>query len=437
MTFTDLKIRNLKPKNQKRYVEWEHNGYAEGTLGIRVGTSGKKSWVYRYHFNGKNRLITLGSYPDVSLAEARKLFAEATSLREQHIDPETNFRPKPLKTRVEDSPEISVATMESVKTVNDLCSYYITMHAKKNKKSWKEDIRLLDKHVIPVLGKRLARDIARREVINMLDGIVNAGSPVQANRVLAVTRKMFNFAVEREILDTSPCVMVKKPTKEKPVKRALHDHELETWLKELPNGHCTPLVQRALLLILLTGQRPSEVGSMETSEIEKFDADASWWNIPGHKTKNGEPHRVWLTSTAMKLVKEARKSSSHKTFVFFPGTKRHLDRCAMSHAVRRSLGGSEIRYRFKNKKRYPSQKQWEQMWHLEKFTPHDLRRTAATQMGKLKVDDGVIDRGILNHIDKGVKWVYNRHAYEDERKEALELLSSEVLRLAGGKIVLM
>ena len=97
----------------------------------------------------------------------------------------------------------------------------------RKKKSWKEDQRILDKDIIPIWNRRKASDIKRKDVIHLLDSIVKRGAEIQANRTLAVVRRMFNFALERDILEFSPCNAVKAPGKENIKDRVLSDKELE------------------------------------------------------------------------------------------------------------------------------------------------------------------------------------------------------------------
>ncbi|MEJ2673526.1 MAG: Arm DNA-binding domain-containing protein, partial [Deltaproteobacteria bacterium] len=137
MKFTDKKIQNLKPKSQ-RYEEWEGNGF-----GVRVTPRGIKSFVYLYRFDGKPRRLTLGSYPNMTLADAHKAHAEALKKLEQGIDPGAVMVAKRQEERV-------------APTVADLADEYLRLWARPRKRSWRVDQRILNKDILPIWGRRKA-----------------------------------------------------------------------------------------------------------------------------------------------------------------------------------------------------------------------------------------------------------------------------------------
>ena len=172
MRLTVRGIAALKAK-AKRYEVWEDGRTG---LGVRVSTVGRKSWVFMYRFNGKPRRMTLGTYPAVGVADARVKHARAKADLEKGIDP--------------GGMEVERRRAErSAETVADLVEEYLEKWAKPRKRSAAEDERTLRKEVVPLWGNRKAKDITRRDVITLLDGIVERGSPIQANRTLAMIRK--------------------------------------------------------------------------------------------------------------------------------------------------------------------------------------------------------------------------------------------------------
>jgi len=196
---TDTKVRNLKTED-KRYIECEENSYGHGTLGVRVSPTGRKSWVVIYYFEGRRRMMTLGSYPKMTVSGAHKAHAEAMGRLEKGEDPGL--------LKVTDNRQLKAAP-----TVKELAAEYLEKWAKPRKRSWQEDQRILEKDVLPVWGHKKAQNITRRDVLALLDDIMERGAPIAANRTLAVVRKMFNFAVARDILQTSPCVAVAAPAR--------------------------------------------------------------------------------------------------------------------------------------------------------------------------------------------------------------------------------
>lgn len=175
---------------------WEGRGF-----GIRVFPSGIKSWVYMYRFDGKAKRITFGNYPNMSVAQAHAAFGKALADLEKEIDPGATIVNLNKENRL-------------APTVETLALEYIEKWAKPRKRSWEEDERMLTKDVIPHLGKQKAKNVSRRDIVMLLDKVLERGSPIAANRTLAVVRRMFNFAVERDIIPNTPCYGFKAPTKE-------------------------------------------------------------------------------------------------------------------------------------------------------------------------------------------------------------------------------
>lgn len=393
MKFTDAFIRNLRPK-EKRYDlrESVREGFA-----IRVAPSGRKTWLYFYDFEGRRRRMSLGVYPQVKLSKARDRHGDALKLLRNGKDPAA----LEMEKRVE--------SLRSP-TVAQLAEEYIEKWAKPRKRSWKEDKRNLDKDVVPVWGKRKARDIKRRDVILLLEKIVERGASRQSNIVFSLLRRMFNFAVERDILEYSPCANVKPLAKDNAKDRCLSEEEIKVFWKNLDASPMTEEVRRALKLILVTAQRPGEVISAHWSEI-----DGHWWTVPGEKAKNGQVHRVYLSPLAMELI--GRKGDGY----LFPsprgGKPIHVN--ALSHALRRFLKLDEETGNIK--------------LPITHFTPHDLRRTAASHMTGSGISRLVVSK-ILNHVESGITAVYDRHSYDREKLEAMETWERKLRSLTEGKI---
>ncbi|MCZ6858995.1 MAG: integrase arm-type DNA-binding domain-containing protein, partial [Alphaproteobacteria bacterium] len=286
MRFTDRGIAAIKPKAE-RYEVWEDGRTG---LGVRVSPKGRKSWVYMYRFNGKARRMGIGTYPAIGLAKARVMHAGAKEILAKGADPGTQQTERKRAER-------------SAETVFDLADEYLEKWARPRKRSAAEDERMLNKDVLPAWGMRKAKSITRRDVILLLDGIVERGSPIQANRTLAVVRRMFNFAISRDILDTTPVAMVKAPAKENQRDRVLSADEIKTFWNGLAAAPMTQAVRLALKLELVTAQRKGELVGAALSE---FDFDEGVWTIPAGRAKNGIAHRVPLSPLTLELIEEAR-----------------------------------------------------------------------------------------------------------------------------------
>jgi integrase len=389
MKFTDKKIQNLKPKAQ-RYEEWEGNGF-----GVRVTPRGVKSFVYLYRFEGKPRRLTLGTYPTMTLADAHHAHGEAMKKLEQGIDPGAEA----VAERAED---------RQAPTVAGLVDEYLEKWAKPRKRSWREDERILKKDILPEWGRRKAREITRRDVIRLLDGIVDRGAGIMANRTLAAIRKMFNFAVSRDIVPVSPCLAVRSPAPEQQRDRVLTTDEIRALWYGLESAKMMAEgTKLAIKLQLVTGQRKAEIVSAAWDEIDLTD---KWWTIPPEKAKNKLAHRVPLSPLALELLQAAKKITGDSPWIFpSPQTDRHITPEAVDHALRRpgleTLGFS--------------------------FVPHDLRRSAASHMTGMGISRLVVSK-ILNHIERGVTAVYDRHSYDREKREALETWGRKLKAIIEG-----
>ncbi|MFZ5557685.1 MAG: tyrosine-type recombinase/integrase [Pseudomonadota bacterium] len=389
MKFTERAVRALRPA-AARYEVFEagRNGF-----GIRVSPAGVKSWIFVYRRRGKLNRVTLGRYPKMTLAEAHAKHAALRVLLDKDIDPAQEER---------------YAREEALKapTVLELANHYLERHARPHKRSWAEDERILRKDILPRWGHRKAQDITRREVVALLDDIVDRGAPIAANRTLACIRKMYNFAIGRSILETSPCLAIKAPGKLVTRDRVLSDDEIRTFWTRLNTSSMTRPIQLALLLQLVTAQRKGEV---RAARWEDFDLKSGWWTIPAVSSKNGLSHRVPLSPLALAILDEIRHLADASSYLFpSRGGDRPIVHTAIDHALRLHQAH----------------------FGLERFTPHDLRRTAASQMTSLGISRLVVSK-VLNHAESGVTAVYDRHSYDAEKREALTRWADNLERLVG------
>ena len=388
---TDAKIRGL-PKPPKRTVLFE-----EGTgFGLRLEPSGRKSFILFYWFNGKKDGVTLGRYPKLSLADARAVVAKIKQKIERGEDPKVEIKETQRANR-------------NFYTVGDLCHEYIERHAKVKKKSWKEDQRILAKDIIPIWNRRKASDIKRKDVIGLLDNIVERGAAIQANRTLAVIRRMFNFGIERDILEFSPCTAVKAPAKENIKDRVLSDEEIKALWGQLDK--CESLDRRialSLKLMLITGQRKVECLHLKITDIDK-----GWWSIPKEISKNGKPHRIFLSPQATEIISLAKELLPESDLVFpSPRTRRAFLGSSIDHALRETKVQEVIKV---------------------DFTPHDLRRTASSMMTSMGIPRLTVSK-ILNHSEAGVTAKhYDHYAYDKEKKEALIKWGKKIEQICGDK----
>ena len=239
----------------------------------------------------------------------------------------------------------------------------------------------------------------------MLDGVVEGGAPVAANRALGAVRRFFNWCVERDILTASPCAGVKPPSPEQSRDRILSDDELkQVWrAADQEEGRFGLLVK----LLILTGQRRGEVAKMTWAELDQ----PNWLRtLPRERTKNNEKHEVPLSAQALAVI-EAAPRIAGSPYVFTTNGR----------VPARSYGAGMLRLRARLPREMPH-------WQL-----HDLRRTCASGMARLGIALPVIEK-VLNHTSgsfAGIVGVYQRHDFGNEKRAALEKWGDFVVGLVG------
>jgi integrase len=286
--------------------------------------------------------------------------------------------------------------------------------------------RQLEVDVFPKWGDRPVGSITRQDVTALLEGIADRGSPVQANRTLTRLKTLFKWLLDEELIPADPTARVRKIVKETARDRALSNDEIRLlW------AGCDKLgwpFGPMYKLLLLTAQRRDEVATMERREI---DLDNRVWIIPREKAKNDRAHEVHLSELAVEIMGEVPKISR---------LRKHGTRSEASPYLFTTIGERPVSGFSKSKERLDRYmldllrgefaecgKDHDDV-RIEDWILHDLGRTAATGMARLNIPPHVVDK-ILNHVSgsiRGVAAVYNRHAYLDERRAALEAWSRHV-----------
>lgn len=450
MKFTDKYLLTRKPQG-KMYQVREADGF-----GVRVLPSGLRIFIFVYTIAGKRRQMNLGDYPDVTLATARDRAADARKALKHGKDPqEVGFEWHRNPER--EKREAAKAAAEEMKnpTVAALAADYIEKYAKKHKTSWEEDQRILNKDVVPAWGNRKAKDITRRDVLNLVEGMEGRGNGITTN-TFKIIRRMFRFAVKQEIITTTPCYAFERGDElPRPVskERALDEDEVKAFLTNIDNTAISGEIRNILKLILITGQRPGEVTSMHSSEIT-----GRWWEFSPKETKITKEiprkQRMYLTDMALELIGD----TEGKGYVFpsaitkLDDNDNVIDDCiterAVSGALRRNLLTHEVTAKpatwkkavstAKNKsKRNPFVIPDDRKLDIAKFTPHDLRRTCATLISEIGYSDEVVD-AILAHLKKGEIRTYNKNKYDKEKQAAMEAWErklNSILTGEKGKVV--
>jgi integrase len=412
LKLTQLSVeRGCKPPASGRVEYWDNQlpGFGLRVAAARDGREARKTWQVMYYVDGRRVRETLGTVATIPKVDvARMLARESLQKAQRGIHPADERR----ELREEERRQAEAVEARRRDTLGTVIDRYLERYAVKRMRPdyFTETKRSLEVDVKPTLGHRPIREISRPEIRELLGAIVGRGRAPHASHVLAYLRAMLNWAVAEEIIATSPATGVPDPDprkrQDRERDRALDDTEVRRFWQACdklgwPFG---PLFQ----LLLLTAQRRDELAHATWSEI---DIGKRLWSLPRARVKNDKEHVVHLSALAVEIIEALPRV--HDRFVFTTNGERPVSgfgraRERLAAHMLAALGGTGT--------------------GIEPFTLHDLRRTAATGMAALGVAHHVVDR-ILNHTAgkiSGVARIYNRHAYLDDRKAALDVWARHV-----------
>lgn len=362
-------------------------------LYLRVCVNGTKSFVYRYTYAGKRHWVALGAYPQLGLADARIARLEQSKVLSGGKDPG----------QVKTLARVAKATAMTVEVLGER----FRDHGMPSYRNPDDAYDRLKRDPIKELKGILVEDVTPQHVTAVFKKMVDRGAKVAANRTLALTKQMFQYAVDVEhVIAENPVTLRPKAVggREKSKTTNLLFEHVKEFLKVLndeANGLSLETVI-ALKLILATAKRPSEVVTAEWAHI---DLERGTWLNPSEltKEKHGD-HQVFLSRYALEALKKVRATHPTSKYVFpspqlHPGDdEAHLTRHTLSRAVLRL---------------------YERKMLQIKFTPHDLRRTFATRAAELQIQPHIVEK-CLDHVMTGMMAVYNHAPYLEERKAAMD-----------------
>lgn len=422
-TLTDIRVRTAKPAAGQKRLELR-DADTRG-LELRVGKSGAKTWalLYTRQSDGIVRRVTIGPYPQIGLAEARG-------------------RAMALKVRVDagEDPAAKLQEIKAAPTFKELSDDWVKIHGpNKSPRSLADNVSMLQRHVLPVIGAKKAHAVTKRDILHLLDTVAlkpdarlgkktlskrkSKDVPIievarnlshRPARVYELVRAIFRWGLSRDILAHDPTFGMKPPLKkERPRERALSTTEIKQFWKNLDDTPLTAGVRLALKLALVTAQRIGEVANIAKAELT-LDGPTPVWMIPGSRSKNRESHRVPLSPMAVDLIRQAEKLSADSPYLF-PSPKETA-----------AIGSGAATKGLQRARPHIA---------LDDFRVHDLRRTAATGMAELGINPHTISL-VLNHISaqKGTitSAVYVKYSYDKEKREALDAWGRRLVEILSG-----
>jgi len=401
---TDSTIKGIKPPKSGRL---EVADLRCAGLSFRITKAGVRSWSFRFRdpLSGKDARSTIGHYPDISLGDARKAADGLRGKVAEGVNPIVEKR----RNRAD----------ASSKTFQALADRYLDEHARRFKRSADADERNLRLHVLPKWAKRRYDHIERADVIELVEGIVKAGSPVQANRVQALISMVFSFAIDAGLMEFNPCSRLRKRGAENRETRVLSDSEIREFWRQAVLPPVTRRVGLALRLTLLTGCRPGEAAGISRKELSDLKASGSaGWLLPPERSKNGRAHYVPLSELARSTVLSAIELISRDDEFVFPSPVE-----AAGPITGHSLTVAMRRMKEKIKGEAL------QTWKADPPSPHDLRRTVSTRLSALGVPKEDRD-AIFNHTPTDVgKRHYDQYDRAAEKRKALDAWSQQLADL--------
>lgn len=397
MALKDIAVRNAKPA-ERPYKMADGRG-----LYLLVNPNGSKWWRLKYRYGGKEKLLALGVYPEVSLSDARTERDKARHLlRIEHIDPGSvrKTRKREAKSRTENSfAALAEAWLENKKA------------------GWSESSatkarQYLDSDLIPALGTRPIVEIRRPELVDVLRRLEKRGAYDAARKCRGWLSNIFRYALVAGVIESNPATDLDVIAAQAP-QRKHHPHfslaELPGLLKAMDAFGGSPEVLSALRMLMLTAVRPGEVRGATWDE---FDLDAAIWNIPAERMKMRRPHIVPLPFQAVEIVR-AMKMLTGKRALVFPSPQK--PRVAMSeNTMNKALAV---------------------MGYKGRQTGHGFRHLISTTLNERGYNSDWIERQLAHGDENEIRAIYNKAEYLDQRRQMMQDWADYLDALRDGRTV--
>lgn len=409
MALSDTKLRTLKPR-EKAFSEADGGG-----LSIEVLPSGKKRWGLRYRLADKQETVRLGEYPAYGLAEARRWRDDCMALAKRGLSPMALKRGDPIPDDA--SPEAremaqaflkgwcwqavakvkaKQAEVAAADTVEAFAWRWYAEVVEPGNSEPRNIKRVLEKDVLPAIGQKQLPDVTPDDVLAIADAIKARGADQMALATRNVMKRLFAYAIARQKVTFNPAAAIEAKfiatAKSRDV--ALTPEEVGKLLRAIYQSSIKRMHKLALHLLILCMVRKGELIGARWDEI---DFDKAEWAIPGERMKKDKPHLIPLSKQALAMFEELKGLASGSEWVFPSrgSLKQRIAHSTLNQAVR-SL---EI--------------------DVRDFVLHDFRRTASTHLHETGFNSDWIEKA-LAHETKGIRGVYNRAQYLEQRREMLQ-----------------
>jgi len=388
---TDLNVKQATPDSDGK-DKWLNDGQG---LRLLVKANGTKAWRFGYRFDGKQKTLAIGTYPDVTLKKAREHHQTARQLIREGIDPaeqKRDVKRDRLAKQIDNFRSIAQEWWEH------------------EKDTWKPEhasrvILRLEQNAFPSIGNRPIVDIHPQDVIQIVRHTENRGAPDVAQRVLQDIRRVCRYAVQHGKLKHNPASELDGilKSRKKNHRASLPREELPEFLNLLSNYHKQGrmLTQLAIELLILTFVRP---GELRGARWEEFDFDQALWRVPGERMKMGTDHLVPLSTQALTVLEKIKEISGHYELLF-PSERKRKETMS-ENTIRRAIFKLGYDGTVEGK---------------SKVNPHGFRATASSILNETGFNPDAIERQLAHMERNGVRAAYTHHArYLDERREMMQ-----------------
>jgi integrase len=404
---TDLQIRQWIKAGERFEGRSDGNGL---TLRYRA-VDAMPMWRFRYRFAGRQRVMDLGSYVVLSLAEARKQARELRARVALGYD---------VADEKQERKQAALAKLDAARCAVTVAKVADDYFERMILGRWKHPniVRSrIERDIKPHIGGLAVDAVKPLHVDAMLQAIVRRGAPTIANDVLRWTRRIFDYAIKRHLVQNNPVAafdLADAGGKEVARERTLSRNELVRLfaaLRDAKGFTCENALTVKLLLLLAV--RKQELTAARWAE---FDLDRAIWHLPGARTKTGADLDIPLPGAAVTCLRELHRLAAGSEWVL-PARKAQDRLLPHIHENTLNVALSKVKALLPD---------------LEPFCIHDFRRTARTHLAALGVEPHIAER-CLNHKIKGIEGIYNRHDYFEERRQALELWAGFLETCEAGK----
>ena len=398
MPISDTAARNAKPESKPKKL------FDSGGLFLLVQPTGGKLWRLKYRIDGKEKLLALGAYPDVSLKDARKRRDEARNLLADGIDPGAQRKTEKAQRKA-----------EAANSFENVARAWLAHRAD----AWVERTRTLiwaslERYALPALGSKPIAEIQPADVRAVVQAIEAAGATETAGRVFQRVRSIFRYAVAHDLVKTDPTYPLKPAEIFKPRKvahrAALAEKDVPAFLRQLGQYEGDPTTRHALELLMLTAVRP---GELHGARWDEFDTERALWRIPAERMKMKTEHLVPLAAQALKVLDAIKPLTGSDVLVFpspyYPG--KALSENTFNSALAR-MGYKGI------------------------ATAHGFRALFSTVANEHGWRADVIERQLAHEERDDVRGAYNRAQYLTERTQLVQWWADHLDKLRKGADVI-